>query len=308
MTGLPRPRLDTAADSTRRNSWSRRILLRSLSGSWGQARGFLLVTPGPLYCRCRARTTSSAWKPLSWWHPAVGHVQPRVGVVHGLGEVHLDPTEGVDHTLEAVEVELHVVVDRDPEVLLDGAHELLGSLDEGGVDLVGPVGTGVGDEEVAGDRQDGGRLVVRVEVQDHHHVAVHAGDTLRAQAERLVLLLERTPRRGPHQDDVLDPRGRHGHQVADLDARDLVVAVLDVADADADQHDDHGDHHDAHSEQALRHALAALGRGCRRVRIRAAVPGGCFRARQASVVVARAPAFVMPGPVVGSGSAGPWCQ
>ena len=53
-------------------------------------------------------------------------VQPRVRVVDRLREVHLDPPQGVDDVDEAVEVQLHEVLDRDPEVLLDGGDQLVG--------------------------------------------------------------------------------------------------------------------------------------------------------------------------------------
>jgi hypothetical protein len=49
----------------------------------------------------------------------VGEVVPHRG-----REVHVDAPKGVHDILEAVEVQLDEVVDRDPEVLLDHGHQL----------------------------------------------------------------------------------------------------------------------------------------------------------------------------------------
>ena len=55
-------------------------------------------------------------------------IEARVRVEHRLGEVHLDPTERVHHVDEAVEVQLHEVLDRDAEVLFDRRDQLVGAL------------------------------------------------------------------------------------------------------------------------------------------------------------------------------------
>jgi hypothetical protein len=161
------------------------------------------------------------------------HLEPGVGVVDGLGEVHLHTAQGIDHVGEGVEVEHHVVLDGNAQVLVDGRHQLARSLVEGGVDLVGPVGPGIGDEEVAGDRQDRHRALVRVEVQDHHHVTVHAVDTLRAEPVGGVLHLEGAPVGGPDHQDVLrtgvGAGGGHVGEAVDVEAVDLVVQVPAVA-------------------------------------------------------------------------------
>ena len=88
-------------------------------------------------------------------------VEAGIGVVDRLGEVHLDAAEGLDHVDEAVEVQLDEMLNRDPEVLLDRGDQLVGALVERGVDLVGTVGAGVGDEEVPRNGEDRDRVVRR---------------------------------------------------------------------------------------------------------------------------------------------------
>ena len=170
-------------------------------------------------------------------------VQPRVGVVDGFGEVHLDPAQRVHHVDEAVEVQLHEVLDRNAVVLLDGVDQLIGPLEERGVDLVGAVRARVGHEQVAGDGEDGERVVGRVEVEDHHHVAVDAVDPLRAQAVGRVLHGQGTARRGADHQDVLRARvlalDRGRGEVVQIDPVDLVVEVPGVAGRRPDQEGDH---------------------------------------------------------------------
>ena len=61
--------------------------------------------------------------------------QPGVGVLGRDVRAHLDPADLVDELLEAGEVDLHVVVDRDAEGLGDGGDEALRALVVGRVDL-----------------------------------------------------------------------------------------------------------------------------------------------------------------------------
>ena len=122
--------------------------------------------------------------------PDVVLLKVRVGVVDTLGEIHVDPAEGIDHACEGVEVEFDKVLDRDTEVLLDSVDQLAWPLGEGCVDLVRPGRSCVRDEEVTRDRQDRDCVGGGVEVEHHHHVGVHAGDALRAQAVDGVLRLE----------------------------------------------------------------------------------------------------------------------
>ena len=126
-----------------------------------------------------------------------------------------------------------------PRFSLMAATSWLGSLVEGGVDLVGPLGPGVGDEQVAGHREDRERPGVGVEVEDHHHVAVDPVDPLRAQAVGGVLHLEGAPVGGADQEDVLGagvgPGGRDVDQAPDVEPVDLTVEVPGVAGGPADQ-------------------------------------------------------------------------
>ena len=81
-------------------------------------------------------------------------VEARVRVVDRFGEVHLDAAQGLDHVDEAVEVQLDEMLDRDPEVLLNGGDQLIGALVQRGVDLVGTVGACIRDEQVPRNGQD----------------------------------------------------------------------------------------------------------------------------------------------------------
>ncbi len=160
-------------------------------------------------------------------------VEIRVGVVDRLGEVHADPAQCIHHVGEGVEVELDVVLDGDAEVLLDGGDHLLGTLVEGGVDLVGSLLAGVRDEEIPGDRKDGDGVGGGVEVEDHHDVAVHPVHALGAEPVGRVLDLERASVGGSDQQDVLGPgictgARRHG-QSPHVDPVDLRIEEVAVA-------------------------------------------------------------------------------
>src|SRR3546814_6237248 len=82
----------------------------------------------------------------------LGDEEAGVLVAHRFVEPHRDATDRVHETLEADEVDLDVVVDRNPEVLLDRVDQHLLALSVGAVD---PTGRAVGDgaPQVAGDRQ-----------------------------------------------------------------------------------------------------------------------------------------------------------
>jgi len=73
--------------------------------------------------------------------PAAGvlDVEPRLGVEDRDREVHPDPAERVDHVGERVEVQLHVVVDRDREVLLDRGDQLARASTSAASILLAPV-------------------------------------------------------------------------------------------------------------------------------------------------------------------------
>ena len=83
----------------------------------------------------------------------------------------------------------------------------------------------------------------RIEVQDHHDVAVHPVDPLRAQAVGGVLHLERAAVGGADHQDVLGPGvgAVHGcrRQVLEVDPVDLVVQVPGVPGHRAGQEDEH---------------------------------------------------------------------
>ena len=102
------------------------------------------------------------------------------------------------------------------------------------------------------------RVVRRVEVQDHHHVAVDSVDALGAQPVGRVLHLEGAAVRRADHEDVLRTgvralrRGRR--QVLQVDAVDLVVEVPAVAGGGA------GDQHDHEQQGAAHPGRCALGR------------------------------------------------
>ena len=230
VIGLLRPFALTADARTRRNSWSRRMRARSLCVLLtASSRGRSSSRPGGLYCRCRARTTWSACVPLSAMHPVVWMFRPEYESKTGSGKYIWIPPSALHDVDEAVEVELDEVLDRDPEVLFDGGDQLVGPLIQRRVDLVGPVRPRVGDEQVAGDREDRQRVVRRVQVQDHHDVAVDARSRPVSTGRRRVLHRERAARGRPDHQDVLRPRvsalRRRIREVVQADAVDLVVEI-----------------------------------------------------------------------------------
>jgi hypothetical protein len=104
------------------------------------------------------------------------YVQTRVGVEQRHRKRHVDATE-VGHDIgELVEIDLDRVLDRDPEILFDGRHQLGRAFVEPGVDLVGPLGAGVRNEQIARDGEQGQLMGGRIRVEDHDHVAVDAVD------------------------------------------------------------------------------------------------------------------------------------
>ena len=73
------------------------------------------------------------------------------------------------------------MLDGDPEILLDRRHQLRQALIQPGIDFIRPRAPGVGDEQVARDREQCELMVCRVGVEDHDHVAVHAVHALGTQ-------------------------------------------------------------------------------------------------------------------------------
>ena len=118
--------------------------------------------------------------PSSVQQPAYGDGEPGAAGAHRLVEVDGHPADRVDELLERREVDLHVVVDRDAEVLLDRLDEAL----RGGrpvalerlVDAALRVRAGDGDPQVARERQQPGGRVLRVEPQHHDRVGAGPGD------------------------------------------------------------------------------------------------------------------------------------
>ena len=111
------------------------------------------------------------------------------------------PPRAFDDVGELVEVQRDGVLNRYPEVLLNGRHQLGQALVEPRIDLVGPGGARVGDEQVARDGEQRQPVMGRVGMEDHDHIAVDPVDALRAQPESRVLHGQRAPGgRADHQD------------------------------------------------------------------------------------------------------------
>ena len=145
-------------------------------------------------------------------HTSCGRdIERRLLVVDREREVHLDPTEGLHDSLKAVEVEFHVVLDGDAEVIGDCGDQLARAFGgtQGGIDLVHPARSGVGDECVPRDRQDRCPVMIGVKVEDHHHVTVDAGYPLIAQTEGGALLLQSATSCRTYEEDVLHVSLRH---------------------------------------------------------------------------------------------------
>ena len=96
-------------------------------------------------------------------------------VPDGVRDVDRHAPHGVDHLLEALEVDLDEVVDRDVEVLLDRLDQHLlaaGVAGVGGVDHAELAGVGDGDHEVAGERREREPVRLGIHPDDHDRVGV----------------------------------------------------------------------------------------------------------------------------------------
>ena len=108
--------------------------------------------------------------------PVEGHaaglhdVEARVRVAHGPVEVERHTVDGVDDPLEALEVDLHVVVDLDAEVVADGVDELLGAPLVGGVDPLVRPRPRDGHPQVALSERMSSRSPLGVDPHDHDDV------------------------------------------------------------------------------------------------------------------------------------------
>ena len=140
-------------------------------------------------------------------------------VPHGRVEPHGHAADGVDQLLEADEVDLHVVVDRDVEVVLDGVDERLGAVGVRGVDARGLAGAGDREVEVAREREDVGLLRLGIDPQHHDRVgAVAAG------------VAEEAAGVGVGGVDALAAVGAHQQVVGGLAAAGGQVDVVDPGD------------------------------------------------------------------------------
>jgi hypothetical protein len=79
------------------------------------------------------------------------NVETGLGVKDWNGEIHLDAAQRVHDVGEGIEVQLHVVVNRNREVLFDRLDELARTFVECGVNFVRADDARVGDEKVAGN-------------------------------------------------------------------------------------------------------------------------------------------------------------
>ena len=158
-----------------------------------------------------------------------GHVEPGVLVLDGGREVHGDAAQRVDHAREPGEVHGDVVVDGDPEVLLNGLDQQVGPAVVGGIDAVHArdpaVVAGDVDPEVARDGEHRDRLGRGVEAGHHGHVAaLAAGVGLVAEGLDLRGVRDEGARVRAHQEQVerFARRGGRGDQMLGVDLLDLV--------------------------------------------------------------------------------------
>ncbi len=179
----------------------------------------------------------------------------RVLILDRVRDAHRDPAERVDDVDESAEADLHVAVDPQPGVLLDGPHQQLRAAEgEGGVDLVLSL-AGNGNVAVPRDR-DQRRPTARRDVHDHHRVGPLADFTAGAE---LVALRTRQPLPGVRTDQ--QERGPR------LRRRPLagggVVDPLDLAPGvqrHRDEPGDRGQHDQDHHDQDIPDRVPLLGR------------------------------------------------
>ena len=151
--------------------------------------------------------------------------QARVGVVVALVDVDVDAAQAVDGALEAPEVHVDDVVDRDVQQVADGLDRQRGTaVGVGGVDLRrvdAPARHLDRHLEVARDVHHRGGLLRRVQPHEHHRV----------RARRVVLLDVDEAPVGAQDEDRLRLAGGHVVEGA-LEAGDDVAGALVADDAD----------------------------------------------------------------------------
>ncbi len=217
------------------------VLLRPVLGVGARGAAVVLEVAGPHHLEGLGAVEVDAGGGLD--------VEPRFGVEDRHRERHVDAAEGIHDVGELVEVERHRVLDRDPEVLLDGRHQLGQPLEQPGVDLVGAGAPGVGDEQVTGEGEEGQPVVGGIGVEDHDHVAVDPVHPLRAQPVGRVLHGEGAAGGRTHHQDVLRAGllagGEGTVQPLHLDAVEVVGEVVGVPGPPSDdqEEDDRADEH-----------------------------------------------------------------
>ncbi len=157
-------------------------------------------------------------------------------------EGHIDTSQGLHDVGELVEVERDGVLDRDPEVLFDGRHDLAEAVVQASIDFVGSCVARVGDEEIPRNREQCQAVVGGVRVENHDHVAVDPGDSLGTQAVGGVLNRQCAARGRPHHQDVfgasLLPGMKGRVETVHRDPLQVVGQVVQVAGAGRYQHED----------------------------------------------------------------------
>ena len=172
-------------------------------------------------------------------------------------EVHRDPPDGVDDVLELVEVDRHVVIDRDAEAPADRRDQVVRAVVQRRVDLAHPprhAVRGQRDEQVAGNGQQGGSAGRWIEVEHHRDVAAGATHLLGAAEEGGVPGSEPGAGVVPHDQDVHGPRlarRLRRPEVREVDLAHLVEAEPGVPGAGR-----HRDPHEQHEDDAGRDQAA----------------------------------------------------
>ena len=176
-----------------------RLMIDDITTCWWPRRPMSLPSPTAWRVRARAR----AFLPSSFCLPA-GRSSLASRVDHRLVEAHVDAAERVDHRGEAVEVELHEVVDVDAAERLDGAYRARGPAGQRRVDhQVGAAGERAAAGVLAGGQRRQGvardlhRVDARVALGEVHQ---HQGVAALARLVAVALGLELAGVRADEQD------------------------------------------------------------------------------------------------------------
>ena len=196
---------------------------------------------------------------------AAAHEEPGVFVAGLVLHADRHAPDGVDDRLEALEVDLHVVVDGDAERALDGADQDVGAELIGGVDALFVLAVSDFDPQVARNGHERNLTGRRLAMQHHHRVAAPTTDVGGVTDVGVVGVVRvgALARIGADEEVVLEGGVRFGQRggerrVAVHRIQSRVQCAHD-ADGTGNRHDERS--HDEHGECDEWRALAS---SCRR--------------------------------------------